>query len=276
MATSVLDQLSSKNNKGTLWNILYEKGVFHKLTNNDLENVKMMFENTINQYKPAKNARANNLRLIDLNKDILTILINKIEQYSVNNASVVQQQQQQQPHNPQLNYLEQPTLVTSKEITNERLRQFEQGLYLKEQEMQSVMKLKKPEDIDFKDTNDDPPLEMEKSLQSMIERRRNDFNQVINEGEKNKAENWINNNNNNNNIPPTSTVKKVSFEDNSETVDTSLDEDVPDFFNKLKQKTEHEQIMDKLQELSDIQKQILRLVLPPPEPAAPTAATEKL
>ena len=270
MATSVLAQLSSKNNKGTLWNILYEKGVFHKLTNNDLENVKMMFENTINQYKPAKNARANNLRLIDLNKDILTILINKIEQYSVNNASVVQQQQQQQLHNPQLNYLEQPTLVTSKEITNERLRQFEQGLYLKEQEMQSVMKLKKPEDIDFKDTNDDPPLEMEKSLQSMIERRRNDFNQVINEGEKNKAENWINNNNNNNNIPPTSTVKKVSFEDNSETVDTSLDEDVPDFFNKLKQKTEHEQIMDKLQELSDIQKQILRLVLPPP-----TAAEEK-
>lgn len=261
MATSVLDQLSSKNNKGTLWNILYEKGVFNKLTNNDLENVKSMFESTISQYRPSNDSKSKQLKLIDLNKDILTILIQKIDQYSANSTVAVQpqsfttkslhpqQHQRQQPH------LEQPTLITSKELTNERLRQFEQGLYLKEQEMQAVMKLKKPEEIDFKDTSDEPPLEMEKSLQSMIERRRTDFNQVINEGDKNKAEKWINNDNKAGN-----TVKKVSFEDTIEKVE--IPEEMPSFLNKLKQKPEHDQIMSKLQEILDIQKQILKLIIP--------------
>ena len=260
MATSALDMLSSKNNKGTLWNILYEKGVFNKLTNNDLENVKTMFDSTISQYKPTNDSKLKQLKLVDLNKDILTILIQKIDQYSANNAVKAQQQcftsNLQQQHMSNMSQFEQSPLITSKEITSERLRQFEQSLFLKEQEMQAVMKLKKPEEINFKDENDEAPLEMEKSLQSMIERRRNDFNQVINEGDKSHAEKWISNDNKH----IDDTVKKVSFDDTMEQVD--ILEEEPSFFNKLKQQNEHDQIMSKLQEISAIQQQILHLIIP--------------
>ena len=122
--------------------------------------------------------------------------------------------------------------------------------------MQDVMKLKKPEEIDFKDTSHEAPLEMEKSLQNMIERRRNDFNQVINEGDKSLAEKWLNNDKK----PNYDAVKKVSFEDPIEKV--GISEDEPNFFNKLKQKNENDQIMGKLQEIADNQKQILKLLMP--------------
>ena len=71
--------LSSKHNKGTLWNILYEKGVFNNLTGNDLDNIKMLFDSTINKYRPSASVPLANLRLVDLNKDVLSILINEIK-----------------------------------------------------------------------------------------------------------------------------------------------------------------------------------------------------
>ena len=42
-----MDYIQSDENKGFLWNILYEKNIFNGIPNDNLEKVKKLFESTI-------------------------------------------------------------------------------------------------------------------------------------------------------------------------------------------------------------------------------------
>jgi len=231
----------NSKNKATLWNILYEQGVFQNLDQHDHQQVKNMFDEIINNFVPSASST-----LVNSNKEILSIVINKIIKYSAQKSTptalippAATPNTNNGPDIPMLN------MITAKDITNERLRAFEHGVQLKEQEMQSIMKLKKPEDINFKDDVEDAPMEMDKSLQSMIERRRTDFNQVIGNTDITKAQEWINKE-----LPPSpdeSQPKHVTFEVTDTDVTTDVITDVttdvitdvttPDFLKKLKKST---------------------------------------
>jgi hypothetical protein len=231
---------NNPKNKATLWGILYEQGVFNKFNTNDRENIKTIFDNTLSSHANLPTTGT----LLELNKQILPILMQQINAYSNQNQNQ--------------NIVPAPERVSASDITEKRLRAFEHGIYLKEQDFKSAMKLKKPEEINFADkTDEDSPVEMEQSLQTMIDRRQKEFNQIIEKKDTTAAKKWIAKD-----VTTTTeknkTIKKVHFLDTNESpnepilteVDVNRDNDKPhDFFEKLKKTTPHEEIMNKLNEI---------------------------
>ena len=78
-------KFTSNNNKGLLWNLLYEGGIFSNIPENKLEKVKEIFENKlyITSHLPDKS-------LMEMNKIAMTEIINdlKILNYTNNSDNV--------------------------------------------------------------------------------------------------------------------------------------------------------------------------------------------
>ena len=198
---------NTTNNKAFLWKLMYDNGLFKNLDDKYAKEVHTYFDLKMNY---IDNNKKGNDTLITLNKKAISEMMNDIKiKFPLHNTS--------SSHSSPLNKVELPiptmtpkSSITSQDLLQDRQNSFTQQLKNVKNDFESLMNLKKPEIIDFtdkiddflvkKDTknskNDDDTNEdsdIERLLAETIAKREN-LVININEKEKSKASQWINNN----------------------------------------------------------------------------------
>lgn len=149
----------SQENKGFLWDLMLENKTFKKEIDNNVLNVKKMFETLLVDI----NKNNENIDLLEKNKLFLVELNLKMS----NNK-----------------------LVTNKEISNKRVSDFESRLQKRQNDFTISMKTESPEEISFEDNMDVPLLNVEDELQKKINERKYDNIDISNENVT-EAKEWI-------------------------------------------------------------------------------------
>lgn len=163
-----MNNVLTQQNKAFLWNFLYENKLFENIPNNKLEEIKYLFENTINIVVPKLN---NKNSLIDNNKIIIQELINEIKKYK------------EQLILP---------LHTKDILLSTKSQNFNDNLEKHSKSLQEFTKQKQPEPLNFSDKIDEPMNDDEmNNILEKIQKERNllinndiSNNNIINENEK--------------------------------------------------------------------------------------------
>ena len=205
-----IELFNTTDNKGYLWGLMNENGIFDGISNTYVTTIKNDLDNQINVIESKINQ---NDTLIGLNKKVISNMVQIINKYKENT---------QPNHYNQLNQYAntgRDMPVTLEEIKLEKQTKFQNNLSTKQQEFDSLILKPKPETIDFTDKSntefDDTPIgnEMEQKLAETIAWRENQLNMVLNIQDKKEASQWINKDNSlktqnsletqKQNIPPT-------------------------------------------------------------------------
>jgi hypothetical protein len=236
----VIQQVNSNANKALLWSLLIEERVFAGLSDSSLQPVMTLFETaihtTINSYAQDSSAlfekqnSSPQMILSTLNKEVIKRVITEMAQYKP-------------PPPPS-----QPPLVPiykSTDIQEARIRDITSKVKVLEDDMNSLLVLKKPPEIDFSDKkiNDDVPIgeNMDELIKQALASRERELELIQFDIPKPTS-----------NLIPTSSPtttsssnkKTVSFDNtnnnnNNNNIDTYTDADmeIGTIFNKLKRPT---------------------------------------
>ena len=208
-----MSQLSSIKNKELLWNLLLNNGAFNNLSESQLPVIQNDFEALISL---LSNDRTE-LDLIEQNKLFVQQMVKKINNYR-------QQLQQIKTYEPV------KEIYTSQDIRGKKLDEFNVNVQKAQDEFNSVIKLKTPEEINFSDTKEeDKPIDnMEELIQKTIAERNLEVNNINSENLTNPnpdTEKWLNSQD---------MSKKVSFsENNNEIIESKIEVDDNKFLNLL-------------------------------------------
>lgn len=216
---SQLSTFTSSENKGLLWSVLHGGGRFNGVPDASLKKVQVMFETTLNEMNETFQKTNQSIDLSVMNKEAVYAICKKLDNLMAeeNKKSTIDQKKQQQI--PQLE-----TVYRAEDIQKERQSAFNMELKKKEEEMSSIIKLKKPDEIKFLDDVYDKPIgnDMERLLAETLASRERELEQLNNlTGKEDKilAEKWINPNPNKDSTSPNLNYvndslekkKKVSF-----------------------------------------------------------------
>ena len=181
-------KFTSNNNKGLLWNLLYEGGIFSNIPENKLEKVKEIFENKlyITSHLPDKS-------LMEMNKIAMTEIINdlKILNYTNNTNNI--------------DNVNNKIYQSKNQNKKDREKEFNNKLTELQDDFSNLTNRLIPKEIDFSDNdkNNDKPLksnEIDFLLSETIKKRENELNIVLETQNKEEGNNWINKSNTNTNI----------------------------------------------------------------------------
>ena len=224
---SLYEKFTSNQNKGMLWTLLSDDGVFKNIPDHKAASVKNDFDQkiqTIGQYiTPADN-------LLAMCKRFITEMIKDIEKYKT-------------PEKMTLGY-------NAAEISQNRQKIFQEELTTKKKEFETFNATPTPDKIDFSDNLDSPiGSEMDKILAEQIALREKQLNMVLQTQDKEAASKWIQNEGKKPDIqqleePPKlkigenievreAKIKRVNFADESSTA-TSTASSRDDFISLLK------------------------------------------
>jgi hypothetical protein len=169
---------TSNANKGSVWNLLYQEGVFNSLGSNLVPQVKAKFDQIFSQIDKQQGDT------FTKNKIVIKTLIEELNKMRID-----------QPMLKRLYDQSPPARVTAEEISEHRREQFGQGLQEKQNEFQSFMAAPKPKDVDFSDPNDDKPIgeNMDKMLEDIMKRREMQIENVVSKHDTKQAEEWLSN-----------------------------------------------------------------------------------
>lgn len=183
----LMSSFLTNENKELLWSVLQSGGKFTGILDNQVGMIQNVFEQTI--YEISEHYRKLNqpINLNAINKEAVFIICKKIEavkqsQQQVRdpffqNSQQLPQQvyQKKQQHIPQLE-----TIYRAEDLQKERENIFKNEFKKKEQEMHSILKLKKPEEINFMDDNYDKPIgdDMERLLAEALASRERELEQI--------------------------------------------------------------------------------------------------
>ena len=213
---------NTTNNKAFLWKLMYDNGLFKNLEDKYAKEVHNYFDLKMNY---IDNNKKGNDTLITLNKQAISEMMNDIKiKFPLHTSS---------SFSSPLNKVELPmqmtpkSSITSQDLLQDRQISFTQQLKNVKNDFETLMNLKKPEIIDFTDKIDDflikkdvknddtnqDSSDIERLLAETIAKREN-LVININEKEKSKASQWINNNRepNNNNREPIEITNNLPFE----------------------------------------------------------------
>lgn len=146
------NNILTNKNKELLWNILKNNNIFNNIPESKFLDVKNLFENIVMQV--AFNSNPNN-NLVHVNKIILKNLISEINTFKENLLN---------------------SQTTKSDFKNEKIVLFDKSLE-KHQESFNNLDIKKPDEIDFSDKQDEPIEgdEMNKILKRMSDERKIEF-----------------------------------------------------------------------------------------------------
>ena len=225
---SQLSTFTSSENKGLLWSVLHGGGRFNGVPDASLKKVQVMFETTLNEMNETFQKTNQSIDLSVMNKEAVYAICKKLDNLMAeeNKKSTIDQKKQQQI--PQLE-----TVYRAEDIQKERQSAFNMELKKKEEEMSSIIKLRKPDEIKFLDDVYDKPIgdDMERLLAETLASRERELEQLNNStGKEDKivAEKWINPN-------------KESTSPNSNSINDSLDKKKKVSFN-VETEPEDEQV----------------------------------
>ena len=227
---SQLSTFTSSENKGLLWSVLHAGGRFNGVPDASLKKVQVMFETTLNEMNESFQKTNQFIDLNIMNKEAVYAICKKLDNLMAeeNKKSTIDQKKQQQI--PQLE-----TVYRAEDIQKERQSAFNMELKKKEEEMSSIIKLRKPDEIKFSDDVYDKPIgdDMERLLAETLASRERELEQLNNStGKEDKivAEKWINPNPNKDSTSPNLNYvndslekkKKVSFNVETEPEDQQV------------------------------------------------------
>ena len=211
-SNSQLSTFTSSENKGLLWSVLHAGGRFNGVPDASLKKVQVMFETTLNEMNEAFQKTNQSIDLNVMNKEAVYAICKKLDNLMAdeNKKTIIDQKKQQQI--PQLE-----TVYRAEDIQKERQSAFNMELKKKEEEMLSIIKLKKPDEIKFLDDVYDKPIgnDMERLLAETLASRERELEQLNNStGKEDKivAEKWINPNTSKDVINPNLNYVNDSFE----------------------------------------------------------------
>jgi hypothetical protein len=166
-----MQQFDSKENKGLIWNLMNESGVFNGISNDYLENVKRDFENKVSSIKITIQPKDT---LTLLNKKVLSEMIVDMGKYKQTNSGYA---------NAIVN-----TLYTAKDVSAQRQKLLSDNYEKKKDEFISLIGNKAPPTIDFSDKLDEPiGSEIENMLAATIAKREKELNIVLEKNDTNSA-----------------------------------------------------------------------------------------
>jgi len=215
------NKFNSKANKGLIWNILLESGVFNELEDDKYQHVLKTFEDIIISLEKSDKS------VIDKNKIVL-------KQFS-KELYKLKQKKELIP-------------ISAEEISNERQNEFNLKLNEKQNDFDKSMNVESPNTIDFTDKLDAPIKgEISEIIESMRLKRENDLNRVIDKNEIKNAKLWLNSEN-----------EKESTNDNKKINIASSEVINDDLFNKFKPKENNEELKLQIREkLKNIREEII-------------------
>ena len=206
----------TKENKGLVWNIMNETGVFKGISDVYIDQVKRDFENKITLIK-SNIQQKDTLTL--LNKRVLSEMMTDMAKYrnissSLGPASLAL--------SPPPSSKSVPLLVTAKDVSTQRQQQFKDVFEKKKDEFINLLGNKAPSTIDFSDKLDKPiGSEIEDMLAATIARRNNDLNIVLDKQDTTTAAKWINSDNANANANNIIKIGQNTILDNNTIIDVS-------------------------------------------------------
>ena len=213
---SQLSTFTSTENKGLLWSVLHGGGKFNGVPDASLKKVQVMFETTLNEMNESFQKTNQSIDLNVMNKEAVYAICKKLDNLMAEESKKITTDQKKQQQIPQLE-----TVYRAEDIQKERQSAFNMELKKKEEEMSSIIKLRKPDEIKFLDDVYDKPIgnDMERLLAETLASRERELEQLNNstgKEDKNAAEKWINPNSNSNADDSTVSTsierkKKVSF-----------------------------------------------------------------
>ena len=161
----ITNSFISTENKGLLWGLLFDNGIFDGIDQNKYTDVQTLFEKTVHDRSKTINQKED---LMTINKSLITSMIENIRVYklSLNN------------NNNNIQTLPLPETIEKPAIHQRSIT--EQKFNAKEQEFNDMITLKRPEEISFTD-NLDEPLEGDKLdtlLESAIRDRQADVDAI--------------------------------------------------------------------------------------------------
>ena len=167
--TEIYTKFTSNQNKGLVWKLLADDGVFQGIPETKASAVKEEFDRRIQtiarQISPADN-------LVNLDKRVIAEMMHDIGKYKT-------------PEDMTLSY-------NAAEIAQNRQKVFENELQHKKKEFDSMNSKPVPDKIDFSDTLDSPiGSEMDKILAEQIALREKQLNLVLQTQDKESATKWI-------------------------------------------------------------------------------------
>tara|TARA_Y100000992_G_scaffold75127_1_gene47399 strand:+ start:278 stop:949 length:672 start_codon:yes stop_codon:yes gene_type:complete len=168
-------QFTNNKNKELLWNLLLNNGAFNNLTEQQLPIIQNDFQNLILSLYNENS----NLNLIEQNKLFVQQMVQKINS----------QKQQMKIYEPV------KEIYTSQDIRNKKLDEFNSNVEKAQNEFNSVITLKTPEEINFSDSKDlDKPISnMDELIEKTIAERNLDVNNINIKGDsKDNVEKWLN------------------------------------------------------------------------------------
>lgn len=219
----------SNENKAMLWNLLSEQGLFNGIEESRVPEVRRAFENNISQLSQ------NGGELMKLNKEFVQKMLKVLPRFKGMGP----------PQSGKMSGGIQE-VYTAEKIQNNRIDKFNLKLSNVKNEFDSMIKLKKPSEIDFSDKKQNNyNTNIDQDLAAAIAARQLDMEQMVSskQSSKQEAEAWINSENKSSTPSPESNVtmevkekkpaKHVTFDENIKTSNNSLD----DLFGNLKQQT---------------------------------------
>ena len=237
-------EFTSNNNKGMIWGLLEESKIFHGIENNKFTKIQSIMEGIINRI----NSNNSDLSLIEKNKmamEEIIFNINKEKEKSGKSKKI-------------------QMIYTADDLQKEREDNFSIKLKEQEENLNTYINPKKPEEPDFSDknNNNDKPIggEMDRLIAERMASRERELEVPASPLNLKEAEEWINNSRDVKSKAIVETPlalvsdKKVSFDLLDESANQSIEyqEDmivsnnnnnnikleVNNLFNKLKRKTE--------------------------------------
>lgn len=190
-----LSSFSTNENKALLWSVLHGSGKFVGIPDSQQQTIQEMFDSTIREMSEHYRKSNQPVNLNTINKEAVVVICNKIEAVKQRRQMPQQQQQmpQQQPynnqHNPQQVHQKKQqqvpqleTIYRAEDLHKERQTAFQTEFKKKEEEMSSILKLKKPEEINFTDDVYDKPIgnDMERLLAEALASRERELEQITN------------------------------------------------------------------------------------------------
>lgn len=191
-SSTATSAFTTNENKALLWSVLHGGGKFIGIPDKHLHNVKEMFEITIREMSEHYRRLNQPTDLNAMNKEAVVVICKKIEivkqqsqtqntflphQNQIQNNKLHQSYQKKQQQIPQLE-----TIYRAEDLQKERQSAFQTEFKKKEEEMSSILKLKKPEEINFTDDIYDKPIgdDMERLLAEALASRERELEQIKN------------------------------------------------------------------------------------------------
>ena len=245
-----INDFLSKSNIEMLWDLMMDEDIFKNRTKDVIININNLLNKLIKEFYESEKHKYNNL--IDMNKQFIKIILNYINRLfpiKQNTQNIQNTQNTQNIQNTQNTQNKQ--LITSEDIQQNRMTQFEKELTIKQQEFTNAITLPLPPTPNFSDKLDEPISEMGNVIKQMMAQRKYDteiFNQQLTKNDqnwlqsqetsiKNEKINKSQENNKNNNISNDDKqysnykVKYIKI-DNKDIIDFDIQKEVIDLNKK--------------------------------------------